>query len=156
MQEFVTKKKIPAVSQFNKMKVVDIPSVLMGLNTLEQRLISKATVFMKMVILPRGGQRAVRGQVINFPSNVDSVISELPCLPNGEDIVYIQQPQSPESEDRSNGPDKAYHCCRYSSVMQALQWLKQHNPLYRDVSISNISEGMFVDGEEVTEGENGR
>ena len=40
--------------------------------------------------------------------------------------------------------------------MQALQWLKQHNPLYRDVPISNISEGMFVDGEEVTEGENGR
>ena len=40
--------------------------------------------------------------------------------------------------------------------MQALQWLKQHNPLYRDVSISNISEGMFVYGEEVTEGENGR
>ena len=38
--------------------------------------------------------------------------------------------------------------------MQALQWLKQHNPLYRDISISNISEGMFVDGEEVTEGEN--
>ena len=111
------------------MKVVDIPSVLMGLNTLEQRLISKATVFMKMVILPRGGQRAVRGQVINFPSNVDSVISELPRLPNGEDIVYIQQPQSLESEDKSNGPDKAYHCCRCSRVMQALQWIKQHNPL---------------------------
>ena len=103
MQEFVTKKKHPAVSQFNKMKVVDIPSVLMGLNSLEQRLISKATVFMKMVILPSGGQRAVRGQVINFPSNVDSVISELPRLPNGEDIVYSQQPQSPESEDKNNG-----------------------------------------------------
>ena len=74
------------------MKVAEIPSELSGLNTLEQRLISKATVFMKMVILPRGGQRAVRGQVINFPSNVDSVISQLPRLPEGEDIVYIQQP----------------------------------------------------------------
>ena len=50
---FLQRKKIPAVSQFNKIKVVDIPSVLMGKNTLEQRLISKATVFMKMVILPR-------------------------------------------------------------------------------------------------------
>ena len=63
-KSLLQRKNIPAVSQFNKMKVVDIPSVLMGLNTLEQRLISKATVFMKMVILPRGGQRAVRGQVI--------------------------------------------------------------------------------------------
>ena len=40
--------------------------------------------------------------------------------------------------------------------MQALQWLKQHNPLCRNVSINNISEGLFVDGEEVTEGENGQ
>ena len=46
-KNFLQRKKIPAVSQFNKMKLVDIPSVLMGLNTLEQRLISKATVFMK-------------------------------------------------------------------------------------------------------------
>ena len=88
------------IQQFNKMKVVDIPSVLMGLNTLEQHLISKATVFMKIVILPRGGQRAVRGQVITSPSNVDSVISELPHLPNREDIVYIQQPQSPHSHQK--------------------------------------------------------
>ena len=36
-----------------------------------------------------------------------------------------------------------------------MQWLKQHNPLYRDVSISNMSEGIFVDSEEVTEGDNG-
>ena len=70
------RKKIPAGSQFNKMKVPEVPSVFIGLNTLEQCLISKATVLMKMVILPRGGQRAVRGQVINFPSNVDCVISE--------------------------------------------------------------------------------
>ena len=57
-----------------------------------------------------------------------TVISELPHLPNEEDIVYIQQPQSPESERKSNGPDKAYHCCQYSRVMQALQRLKDHNP----------------------------
>ena len=49
------RKKIPAGSQFNKMKVPEVPSEFIGLNTLEQRLISKATVFMKMVILPKGG-----------------------------------------------------------------------------------------------------
>ena len=57
------RKKIPAGSQFNNMKVAKVPSALRELNTLEERLISKATVFMKMVILSRGGQRAVRGQV---------------------------------------------------------------------------------------------
>ena len=51
------RKKIPAGSQFNKMKVPEVPSVFIGLNTLEQCLISKATVFMKMIILPRGGTK---------------------------------------------------------------------------------------------------
>ena len=88
------RKKIPAGSQFNNMKVAKVPSVLRELNTLEERLISKATVFMKMVILPRGGQRAVRGQVINFPSDVDGIVSQLPRPPSGEDIVYVQRPDS--------------------------------------------------------------
>ena len=88
------RKKIPPGSQFNKMKVPEVPSVFIGLNTFEQRLISKATVFMKMVILPRGRQRAVRGQVINFPSNVDCVISELPRLPSCEDILYTFSSQT--------------------------------------------------------------
>ena len=137
------RKNVPAGSKFNRMKVAEIPSELSGLNTLEQRLISKATVFMKMVILPRGGQRAVRGQVINFPSNVDSVISQLPRLPEGEDIVYIQQPESAEGDNNSTSHEIVYHSCRYSKVMQALQWLKQHNPLYSDVTVTNVSEDMF-------------
>ena len=138
------RKKIPAGSQINKMKVPEVPSVFIGLNTLEQRLISKATVFMKMVILPRGGQRAVRGQVINFPSNVDCVISELPRLPSGEDILYIQQPDSIGSKPNGSVPDTIYHTCRYSNVMQALKWLKQHNPLYGDITITKMSEDMFI------------
>ena len=139
------------------MKVAEIPSVLIGLNTLEQRLISKATVFMKMVILPRGGQRAVRGQVINFPSNIDSVVSQLPRLPNGEDIVYIQSPESGGSESNGTGQGTLYHSCHYSKVMEALQWLKQHNPLCSDVTITNMAEDMVNDDGDniaVTETEN--
>ena len=149
------RKKIPAGSQFNKMKVPEVPSVFIGLNTLQQCLISKATVFMKMVILPRGGQRAVRGQVINFPSNVDCVISELPLLPSDEDILYIQQPDSIGSKPNDSVPDTIYQTCRYSNVIQVLKWLKQHNPLYGDITITKMSEDMFNHKEEkVTDGEN--
>ena len=149
------RKKIPPGAQFNKMKVPEVPSVFIGLNTLEQRLISKATVLMKMVILPRGGQRAVRGQVINFPSYVDCVISELPRLSSGEDILYIQQPDSIGNRPNDSVPDTIYHTCRYSNVMQALKWLKQHNPLYGDITITKMSEDMFHHKEEkVTDSEN--
>ena len=92
--------KVPAASQFNK------------INTLEERLISKATGLMRIVSLPRGGQRAVRGQVINFPSNVDSVISQLPRLPQGEDIVYIQQPESAEGKRNGTGQESLHYTCR--------------------------------------------
>ena len=135
--------EVPAGLQFNKMKVADTPPELIGLNTLEQCLISKATVFMKMVILPRGGQRAIQGQVINFPSNVDSVISQLPRLPNGEDSDFIQQAVSTKCNSNGNDQETPYHSCRYSKVMQPLQWLKQHNPFYRDVTITNVREDMF-------------
>ena len=110
---------------------------------------------MKMVILPLGGQRAVRGQVINFPANVDCIISELPRFPSGEDILYIQQPDSIENRPNDSVLDTIYHTCRYSNVMQALKWLKQHNPLYGDITITKMSEDMFNHKEEkVTDGEN--
>ena len=113
-------KKVPAASHFNNMKVAKVPSALRELNTLEERLIAKATVFMKMVILPRGGQRAVRGQVINFPSDVDGIVSHLPRPPSGEDIVYVQRPDSTtEMESQSVEHGARYLRCRYSRVMEA-------------------------------------
>ena len=139
-------KKVPAASQFNNMKVAKVPSALRELNTLEERLIAKATVFMKMVILPRGGQRAVRGQVINFPSDVDGIVSHLPRPPSGEDIVYVQRPNSTtEMESQSVEHGARYLRCRYSRVMKALGWLKRNNPLYKDVIINGVTEDMFDD-----------
>ena len=138
-------KKVLAASQFNNMKVAKVPSALRELNTLEERLIAKATVFMKMVILPRGGQRAVRGQVINFPSDVDGIVSHLPRPPSGEDIVYVQRPDSTtEMESQSVEHGARYLRCRYSRVMEALGWLK-NNPLYKDVIINGVTEDMFDD-----------
>ena len=138
------RKKIPAGSQqFNNMKVAKVPSALRELNTLEERLISKPTVFMKMVILPRGGQRAVRGQVINFPSDVDGIVS------SGEDIVYVQRPDSmTEVESQSVERGARYLRCRFSKVMGALGWLKINNPLYKDVIINGVTEDMFDDEED--------
>ena len=149
-------KKVPAASQFNNMKVAKVPSALRELNTLEERLIAKATVFMKMVILPRGGQRAVRGQVINFPSDVDGIVSHLPRPPSGEDIVYVQRPDSTtEMESQSVEHGARYLRCRYSRVMEALGWLKRNNPLYEDVIINGVTEDMFDDEDDGNGGSEG-
>ena len=126
------------------------------MNTLEGRLIAKATVFMKMVILPRGGQRAVRGQVINFPSDVDGIVSHLPRPPSGEDIVYVQRPDSTtEMESQSVEHGARYLRCRYSRVMEALGWLKRNNSLYKDVIINGVTEDMFDDEDDGNGGSEG-
>ena len=126
-----------------QLQLAKVPSALRELNTLEERLISKATVFMKMFILPRGGQRAVRGQVINVPSDVDGIVSQLPRPPSGEDIVYVQRPDSTtEMECQSVEHGARYLRCRYSRVMEALGWLKRNNPLYKDVIIKGVTEDM--------------
>ena len=149
-------KKVPAASHFNNMKVAKVPSALRELNTLEERLIAKATVFMKMVILPRGGQRAVRGQVINVPSDVDGIVSHLPRPPSGEDIVYVQRPDSTtEMESQSVKHGARYLRCRYSRVMEALGWLKRNNPLYEDVIINGVTEDMFDDEDDGNGGSEG-
>ena len=149
-------KKVPAASHFNNMKVAKVPSALRELNTLEERLIAKATVFMKMVILPRGGQRAVRGQVINFPSDVDGIVSHLPRPPSGEDIVYVQRPDSTtEMQSQSVEHGARYLRCRYSRVMEALGWLKRNNPLYEDVIINGVTEDMFDDEDDGNGGSEG-
>ena len=148
-KKLLQQKKIPAASQFNDMKVAKVPLALRELNTLEERLISKATVFMKMVILPRGGQRAVRSQVINFPSDVDGIVSQLPRPPSGEDVLYVQRPDSTtDMECQSVEQGGRYLRYRYSRVMGALNWLKTNNPLYKDVIINGVTEDMFDDEED--------
>ena len=116
---------------------------------MEGRLISKATVFMKMVILSRGGQRAVRGQVINSPSDVDGIVSQLPRPPSGEDIVYLQRLDSTtDMESQSLERGGQYLRCRYSRVMGPLGWLKMNNPLYKDIVINGVTEDIFDDEED--------
>ena len=61
------KKKIPGTALDNNMRISEVPKELQGLDSLEEPLISRVTPFMKLVVLPRGCQRAIRGQVINFP-----------------------------------------------------------------------------------------
>jgi hypothetical protein len=66
-------KKMPPLCVLNNLQVVKIPDVLKKLNIAEQKMISMAHAYMKVVILPYG-QKAINGQVINFPYDVQEEI----------------------------------------------------------------------------------
>jgi hypothetical protein len=65
--------KMTPLCVLNNLQVVKIPDVLKKLNIAEQKMISMAHAYMKVVILPYG-QKAINGQVINFPYDVQEEI----------------------------------------------------------------------------------
>ena len=71
------RKKLPPFASVNNMHVPPVPSVLSCLNTLEKRLICLVQPFMKLIVLPYG-QRALKGQTVNFPVNTSEICSSLP------------------------------------------------------------------------------
>jgi len=77
-----------------------------------------------------GGQHAYRGNIINFPQDVQEFAARLPRDPSSLDLLIVRR----YSEDGSNFRD--FHV-RRGKVMQALRWLKENNKLYRDIVIDD-------------------
>ena len=92
-QSPLNRKKIPSCALVNNMHISEVPKELQGLNSLKERLISRITPFMKLVVLPRGHQREIRGQVINFPTPISNTIDQLPRPVEDTDIIYVQANQ---------------------------------------------------------------
>lgn len=61
--------KVPPCSIGNDFRFPAIPNELQGLTKLEERLISPRIPFMQIKELPRGGQLAVHGNIVNVPAD---------------------------------------------------------------------------------------
>ena len=57
---------------------------------MERRLISLIQPFMKLIVLPYG-QRALKGQIVNFPINTGEVCSSLPRTLDNAGNVFQEQ-----------------------------------------------------------------
>ena len=135
---YLNKGKIPPMSVVNNMRVDEIPPELARLSVMEQRLISRVQAFMKLIVLPLG-QRALAGQTINFPVDVSEVCNALPRPVNSDGIVLVKPPDNRTASSVSASCNAPPTCTCYpvnrNHVMEALAWLKHHNPLYHDVVI---------------------
>ena len=80
------KHKLPSFASVNNMCVPPVPSELSCLNSMEKRLICRIQPFMKLIVLPYG-QRALKGQTVNFPVNTSEVCSSLPRTLDNADCV---------------------------------------------------------------------
>ena len=77
-----------------------------------------------------GGQYAYRGNIINFPQDVQEFVTRLPRDPSSLDLLVVRR----YTENGSNFRDFQVH---REKVMRALLWLKANNIYYRDIDIDN-------------------
>ena len=124
--------KLPTQAKCNGLSLCKIPEELKDLNPLEVRLISHRIPFMKLVSLPRGKQVGIQGPAVNVPTDLDIVCEQFPRLPTECQIISLKL-------KRKLYYRKAYihdYVCP-EKVLKALDWLKQNNPLYKEIVINH-------------------
>ncbi|OXA50541.1 hypothetical protein Fcan01_15287 [Folsomia candida] len=118
--------KIPPKSKINGMALPPIPKELECLSMAETRLISQVKPHMKVFHTCRGqGQRAIKGLVVHFPQQIKEVVDQLPMTTENSDFIVVN-----ETNDKTDLTTQLR--VRPKKVYEALRWLKDNNPLYRN------------------------
>ena len=77
-KRYINKNENPPQAQSNRMMIPKPPDILTELTDFEARLLAKRYPFMKIVQLPKGRQRGIKGQVVNVPVDAEDLCSTLP------------------------------------------------------------------------------
>lgn len=121
------KRKVPPQAYWNKMKVVPQPPELSSLTDIEQRLLSRITPFMKIVKMKnKFSQKWCKGQVVLFAQDVAELADQLPLNLSQAGILIISERKGNLEQHKELNID-------IDRIKIALQWLLNHNVLYRDV-----------------------
>merc|ERR1711893_557262 len=118
---------IPMFGKENKMHPTPVPACLTDLNNVEIeaiRMISPQT----SIYCRKGGKLGHTGNVIGFENDLQPLCTVLPKLTTSEEfrILTIQ------TSDKDKFPLRV----RHQKVLDALIYLQEHNPAYKDIQIS--------------------
>ena len=120
---------VKMLSSENNMNPGEAPSELQNLTIIEQQLISRISPCMNVHLLKHGGI-ASSGHCVTFPQEVNEPAQIFPRLPEEINIIKVRK-------QGQNGTSKEFRVQRHR-VQNALLWLKQNNPAYSDIIISQI------------------
>ncbi|XP_061191659.1 uncharacterized protein LOC133199853 [Saccostrea echinata] len=125
---------VPAEAAFNKMYLEDIPPELSNLNSLEQHLIALHIPFMKVMMLPKGGQENEHGPVVCVPSNLKKT-SSLPLNGNENLLLRVKLKRKLSYKGYYE-----YQFVNPNDIKIALNYLKENNQWYHNVEINTTWE----------------
>ncbi|XP_078336941.1 uncharacterized protein LOC144626544 [Crassostrea virginica] len=132
---------VPAEAAYNKMCLEMIPPELNTLNTLEQHLIALHIPFMKVMMLPKGGQQNVHGPVVCVPSNLKKTTS-LPLNANENLLLRVKLKRRLSYKGYYE-----YQFVNPNHIKAALNYLKENNKWYENVEINSTWEKDFDQSE---------
>ena len=124
--------KLPRIHISNGLDLVEVTEELQ-LTDLEQQLIARALIFLKIKRLPTSRQKANFDRVISVPIDCETVsktVTQLPRHPDDAKIVAVQLKRKLEMK---NTHLEEY--IRPKTLVKALETLKKINPFYKDVTI---------------------
>ena len=144
------KNKTPCQAVYNNLAVDDVPPELASLEKLEQILVSQRIVFEKIVVMPKGQQRKIRGAICNVPVSCEETCRVLPRPPDSSGIIMLKLKRKLQFRGHVY-----FQAVRPEVVLHALQWLQRNNELYENVAINieNIDDKLsnLCDQEQETE-----
>jgi hypothetical protein len=142
----LSKEQIPKFSAANNMWLGDVPSELQGLTIPEEKLISLYRHNSCIIKLhspfhsTTTAQAALKGNCITFLQNIPNIVNSLPLtlddLCDTLKVIFVG----------ARAPERIHLrkilTVRKKKIIQALQWLKKHNVLYRnvDINLGNIAQ----------------
>ncbi|XP_062618787.1 uncharacterized protein LOC134280394 [Saccostrea cucullata] len=123
---------MPPQALANGLHLNPMPEELSSLNSLERQLVALRIPFMKILSLPRGGQRGVKGQVVNVPSNINSVTSSLPRSIEGAQMIKVKLKRK-----LSYKGYQQYEWIRPTKVIEAVKYLVENNCWYSQITLND-------------------
>ena len=114
----------------NKLEVFDFPPYFPKLRRLEKVVIAKRLLFKKVVIMPKGQSRKLKGAICNIPLETESVCDTLPRGADCNGIVMLKLKRKLIYRGHV-----FFEAVRPDVVLTVLQYLKLLNFLYEDITI---------------------
>lgn len=127
---------IPPEAAANNMHIEPVPKELSCLNSLEQHLISMHIPFMKVMALPKGGQKNIHGPVVCVPSDLKKT-TMLPVKADENCLLRVKLKRKLNY--------KGYYEYQFTNpvyLIRALEYLKQNNKWYEGITIKNDIEAL--------------
>ena len=144
---------IPKRAIANNMAIGVAPSCLQDLTEIELALVSQARFRGHMFTYWGGCHRSIKGWHSFYdvnPGHTVGVLNEVCKLTEKDNIcVVLSGPFTVEQKEKVMKKTRV----RVEKVMEALEWLKQNNHLYKDVVIPTMGDPVVVDNTEEVESE---